>query len=257
MKRFLASLIRSILVVAVFSVLLSAAMLVPVKEEETVDPEVTLSADADFLKEDIYLDGSIKYNWKLASPVGITGDTVYIPLDISGFEGIKESAEEEPEKGGARPVGHAEGNSIVLDAYDLSEDGEAPEEEPSEPEDPAEARAERFGGIKISLEDGETRHEFSGFSGTRGFKGLKGVFLSGNDDILLCDDGTYYGSLDFVKNYLGVDCVYSPGAGLYLSTDPAVPAQLYADADTNPSYEKGAIAYIMAIKRNLSEETAV
>ncbi|MBR5731722.1 MAG: transglycosylase SLT domain-containing protein, partial [Firmicutes bacterium] len=75
-------------------------------------------------------------------------------------------------------------------------------------------------------------------------------------DIIISDSGVYYGSLNFFKNSLGIDACYREGRGLYLSTDPAVSAEEWAERDTNPSYIEGMTKYIMSVNKALSEKEA-
>ena len=253
MKRFFVKLIRSILVVAVCSVLFSAAMLVPYKEEETVDPQIINSADAGYLMQEIYLDGAHLSNWQLADPVVLACGTVYVPLDISELQEEEEVAAKTAAQTAPGPdetyVGKAVFNRLTV-----------PDEKEKAPEDAAAEAApdpsERFSAVSAALDAVRVDHRFQGISGSYGYTSLKGWFLDSNTDIFISDSGVYYGSAAFLKNCLGIDVCYREGCGLYLSTDASVSAEQWADRDTNPSYIEGMTKYIMSVNRNLSEKEA-
>ena len=254
MKSFCIKLIRSILIVAVCSVLFSAAMLVPYKEEETVDPQILYSADAEYLMQEIYIDGAHISNWALADPVVLANGTVYVPLDISALQDEEDVAAKLAEQSTPAPeegsIGFAVRNMLVVPA---EAEEEAAEETPAEAQtDPS----ERFSAVTAALDAVRVDHRFEGTSGTYGYTELKGWFLDSTTDIFISDSGVYYGSADFLKKNLGIDVCYREGRGLYLSTDAAVSAEQWADRDTNPSYIEGMTKYIMSVNRNLSEEEA-
>ena len=266
MKRFFKNLIRSILIVAVCSVLFSAAMLVPYREPETADPQIVNSTDASYFKQEIYLDGRHINNWTLADPVLSACGTVYVPLCTDGLEDENEVAARAarqtlpvPEE---QAVGTASGNRITVEPEaEKQEESPSPEESSTQEEsrktgEGSEGWEERFSAVYPVLDAVRVDHSFKGMSGTYGFKDLKGWTLDDSSDIFLSDLGVYYGSLSFLKNSLGIDACYREGKGLYLSTDPAVSAEAWADRDTNPSYIEGMTKFIMSVNRNLTEEEA-
>ena len=241
--------------VAVCSVLFSAAMLVPYQEEESVDPQIVYSADAEYLSQEIYLNGAHINNWTLADPVVLACGTVYLPLDVSALEYQEEVAARAQEQTVSdpdeQPVGIAVRNSLVVLPEEPAEEAGWEDSAIAAPDLPG-----RFDAVVPALEAVRVDHEFKGLSGNYGYKDLRGWVLDETDDILLSDSGVYYGSLSFIKNSLGIDACYREGRGLYLSTDASVSAEQWADRDTNPSYIEGMTKYIMSVNRNLSEEEA-
>ncbi len=230
MKRILIDIVVIVLCGALFS----AAMLVPMDETETADPQMLERADAQFLRVGVYLDGAHIYNWSLDHPVVAVNGQVYIPVDMSALN-VQKTTDR---------IGTLQEGSLVVD--------EAAAQALSAPQDQADVSFASTG--HLLWRNGNIYHEFNGFGVTTGYKSYSGIMLSSNKDIAVADNGTVYASADFMKNELGIDVLYVPGRGVYLSTDPSVSAQAWADSDTNADFVQGMADYIYQISNYLYPE---
>ena len=240
MKRIL----KSIVVIILCGALFSAALLVPLQESETVDPQILEEADAAFLRCGIYLDGKLLYNWKLSYPVVSIDGKAYLPVDLSAL-----STTEETDRVGVLDSGgiSAESAAVVL----LS----APKAQ--ETEEISNTETATLAMVQPRLKNRKsTDHSFKGFKVTTGFKDYNGLMLSSTRDIAVTGSGVYYASEDFYRNELGIDVFYDPGKGVYLSTDPDVSAADWAAVDTNAGFVEGLTRYIMGVNKYLSRSTA-
>ena len=272
----------SLIAVAVCSVVFSAALLVPYAEAETADPERVDTVHAEYMQGDVYVDGKLIYGWTMADPVVKVGETFYIPLRMAADAGT------EPQETGSVPVAASiEGSSIVASADLIPQSGEAETaaadadalssadsraegqaETETQPEDvisrfagadetPEEAADFSFVSLYLEKTPGLVKHDTSGtLTAEAGFKSVGGVTLKDSKDLILGDNGVWYGSEDFLKNSLGIDVYYSDVCGLYVSTDPSVSAKQWADSNPNETFIPGMAQYIRVINRRISEETA-
>ncbi len=258
--------IFSIVAIATCSVLFSAAALVPYRETETVDPQKLLTAEAVFMMKDIYIDGRHVFNWALEDPVVKIMDQYYVPLNI-----LKTEAEEED---GAVRVGRLEDGYIVVPEEEklmpeqeaespkpdaVSSPAAAPDEEAEEPAVEEEPAGEEFPFVSLGIDPDSkyVGHDFYiKFSGTYGYKSLEGVLLHDSRDIFISESGCVYGSEDFLRNSLGIDAYSTEVGGLYLSTDPEISAERWAQSNTNESYITGVAQYMRIVNRRVPEQTA-
>ena len=268
--------------VAVCSVVFSAALLVPYAEAETADPERVDTVHAEYMQGDVYVDGKLIYGWTMETPVLVVGDMFYIPLRLAVDA---DPVVEEP--GPAAVAASLEGSSIVasldsvlqsgddaspaVDADALSSaDGRAEDqaEADAQPEDvisrltggaEEEETPADYSFISLYLEKtpGLVKHDTSGsLTATAGFKSVGGAALKDSKDLILGDNGVWYGSEEFLEKSLGIDVYYTDVCGLYVSTDPSVSAKQWADSNPNETFIPGMAQYIRVINRRISEETA-
>ena len=237
MKRFVFNLI----IILLCGSLLSAALLVPLKESETEDPQILETIDGEWLHAEIYVDGRHVNNYMLDDPVLVAGGKVYVPLDVSALV-----VHEKTDK-----VGRAEGAAIIVDAEQPQTQVAVSSDEDSMPEVPFLKKAR-----PVLEYHGAFDHAFVGRQLTTGYKSYKGVPLVASDDLAFDANGTCYGSEDFLRNTLGIDVCYRPSVGLYLSTDPEVSAERWANSDTNLSFSEGMRMYIQTINPYLTDEQA-
>ena len=239
MKNFIFNLI----IIVLCGSLLSAALLVPAEESETADPQILETINGAWLDSEIYVDGRHVNNFMLDDPVLVAGGKVYIPMDVSALV-VPEITDR---------VGRAEGGSIVVDPQVVID------QEPAAAV-PQKKKAASPGLLEKAVlalgYHGELDHAFLGRSLTTGYKSYKGEQLNASDDIAFDYKGTCYGSEDFVRRTLGIDVCYRPSAGLYLSTDPDISAERWADSDTNLSFIHGMQLYIQAVNIYVTDEEA-
>ena len=236
------------IVVAVCSVVFSAALLVPYTEKETDDPEQLFEADAEYMSQDIYVDGRLVFNWTLKDPVVSALDSCYIPLELL------KTTEKKASGSAAVAVG-----SLVDGALVVSEEEKTAAEDPAAEEqaqEPSQDEDFSFAVPMLPQDTGYVDHKFErSFTATYGYKTLRGNMLRDTTDILVSEDGVFYGSEEFLEKSLGID-VYVTEGGVYLSTDPEVSAKRWADSNPNETYAKGIAEYIRVINRKIPAETA-
>ena len=274
----------SLIVVAVCSVVFSAALLVPYAEAETADPERMDTVHAEYMKGDVYLDGKLIYGWTMEDPPVVVDGTFYIPLKMLGDADVQ-AAESAP----VTVASAVEGSTIVAPAEQIPQTGEnaaavsdtdalsgADNKAGGQPsaagerqegiiakltgeengEDPAEDLS--FISLYVEKTPGLVKHDTSGsFEAAAGFKSINGVLLHDSRDLIRSDKGVWYGSEDFLEKSLGIDIYYTDVCGMYISTDPSVSAKRWADSNPNETYIPGVAEYIHVINRRISEETAL
>ena len=224
--------ILNILIVLLCGAMLSASLLVPVAEAETVDPQILYNAQAEYLLKDIYVDGRHYDNWALVHPVVRVNGMIYVPVDISALV-----REEKTDR-----IGELSGYAIIVPQPVQ----EKTPQSMSEDSDPA-PKAPGLDSVKTALLNYNCDHSFRGFQVTTGYKELCGLQLPSTSDIAISESGAYYASENFLRSVLGIDVCYRDPGGVYLSTDPAVSASRWAASDTNASYSEGVKWYIMEI----------
>lgn len=234
--------LKSIIVIVLCGAMFSAALLVPYRESETVDPQILEEADAAFLRCGIYLDGKLLYNWKLTNPVVSIDGKAYFPVSTAALD-----ADEETER-----VGELVDNSISADPASASLLKASAGTDTTESGQEAALSMVTHKLIVSKKVD----HKFKGFKVTTGYKELNGLLLGDPHDIAVTASGTVYASEDFFRNELGIDVLYSPGRGVYLSTDPDVSAADWAAVDTNADYEKALVKHMMNLNKYLNRKTA-
>ena len=232
--------ILNILIVIICGAMLSASLLIPVSEAETVDPQVLDTAQAEYLRRDVYVDGQHYFNWGFIDPVVRINGMIYVPVNVSAL--IREEKTDR--------IGELSGASIIVPqlqekaVYSVSEDSDPAPVEPG------------LEAVCTQMLPYNCDHEFNGFQVTTGFKDLFGQHLFSTTDIAVSESGVYYASEEFLRNALGIDVCFREPGGVYISTDPAVSASRWADSDTNASYIEGVKWYIMVCGQYLSIEEA-
>ena len=276
----------SLIVVAVCSVVFSAALLVPYAEAETADPEKFDTVQAEYLKGDVYVDGKLIYGWTIEDPAVVADGTIYVPLRL-----LAEDAEVVPASSAA-VASAVEGSTIVasgdallgdvqenltaeadaLSGADVSAQNGAAEAGNAQTDSAAESVISKLAGeisgeepepdfsffsLDLDKTPGLVKHDTGGsFTAAAGFKSVNGVMLRDTKDLIRSDKGVWYGSEDFLEACLGVDIYYTDVCGLYVSTDPSVTAKQWADSNPNETFILGMAQYIRVINRRIPEETA-
>ena len=158
MKKFL----LNILIVLICGAMLSASLLVPMDETETVDPQILDTAEAEYLMRDVYVDGRHYYNFSLVYPVVRINGMIYVPVDVSSL--IREEKTDR--------VGELSGSSIIVPetVRERTEESLSEDSYPAPKEPGLEA-------VKTALLPYNCDHSFLGFSVTTGFKTLYGQQL--------------------------------------------------------------------------------